>query len=184
MLQDWLNFAMVCSQDNVIETQFITTTFEEEDLKNVVGSKLDDFSVIVSKISDGRNSKLRNEEITALKKKITNVFPCTAQYKHKLIQRFELIGIPLMCWNEDTIRSIGAELGEVLEIYFKDSNFSSVEILVKVEINAQHQQVPSSVTVVNGDREHKVLIREVIIPLKDKVIPYTLIMWNNSVLIR
>lgn len=122
---------------------------------------MDDYSVIVSKLVGDTNVALNATEISDLKTHFKTVIPWTAQYKVRFLRKFELLGVSLLCWTDATIKTIGETLGKVVEICYKDQNFSSVEISVIMgDINTKFS-TPSSVKVIYGTTEIQVYIREV-----------------------
>lgn len=123
----------VCYNDEPLDIKAVWSSFELGGLKDLQGSRIDDFAFIVSKWEKDFNVLILKTEIQELKEKFKHVIPWTKHYKVRFIRRFELLGVPLECWTDETIKKIGSVIGEVKDICYKHHNFSSVEIVILME---------------------------------------------------
>lgn len=78
----------------------------------------------------------------------------------KIVRRFELIGVPLQCWNDETIRNIRGTIGEVEDICYKKYNFSFVEIVVTDHGNPNHNLI-NIILVLHEGKEYRVFLTEI-----------------------
>lgn len=102
-LKSWLKGALICYNDEPMSVKLMEKVFEKETLKNIQGSKLDDFTFVVSKVVDNLNVHLAEEELMVLQSHFKHVIPLSLNYKVRFLRRFELLGIPLNCWTDDVL---------------------------------------------------------------------------------
>lgn len=65
-LQDWLKAALVCYNDHPLDPTSLNDVLKDPVLIQLQGSRLDDYSIIVSKLRDGCNVEISQEEQTVL----------------------------------------------------------------------------------------------------------------------
>lgn len=124
-------------------------------------TNFDAYTLIVSKFQDHESIPLTDVEIRELRNKFQYVRPWNNFIKQRVYCKFELVGIPLQCWNDETIKEIGGLLGEVEEICYKRKAFLSVEVLVKTELNNPNHRTLNFVNVIASGMPYRVLVREV-----------------------
>lgn len=78
-----------------------------------------------------------------------------------MFRRFELIGVPLQCLNDGTIKRIGSVLGDMVDICYKQHDFLSVEITVKMELTNPNHNMLHFVNVQVDGMNYRVIVKEV-----------------------
>lgn len=75
LLKDWLSVSFMCYQDDPIDLQHMNTMLEDDVHKNVIGSKIDDYSFLVSKVSEGKIIALDEEKLSTLRSRLKYMVP-------------------------------------------------------------------------------------------------------------
>lgn len=94
-LQSWLRVAYFCGQKDKLDFKVANQKLKNHGLRNVIASKVDDLTIMVSGMSNGVHYPLSTEEIETMKSYFEYVVPWFKEYIPQVIRRFELIGIPL-----------------------------------------------------------------------------------------
>lgn len=76
-------------------------------------NRIDDYSVLVTKIRNGEICALSEDEESKLRERFNFVTPWHKEYGLRFFRRYELFGIPLHLWTDANIRKISGNLGIV-----------------------------------------------------------------------
>lgn len=134
----------ICGEEHQLEFPHALEKIREVGLTDFSVKKLDDFSIVVHKIS---------RWICVL---------IAQEYNLRFIRRFELIGVPFHLWSEENIKKIGSKLGIVLEVHFKPHNFTSVEVKFTTESTIYRPSIYNALTITNCNKTFQVSLREIV----------------------
>lgn len=82
-------------------------------LGELVISRFDAISYIISKTEFQKNSPFEKVTMEKLQRCFKKLVPWSKDVKQVFTRRFEIIGIPIHLWSDETIKQIGGRVGKV-----------------------------------------------------------------------
>lgn len=130
---DWLKNAYICYMKEGKNLAQTTLEMEELQIEGLGMSKFDSISCIVCKLQGLDNMALDNFALEKLKGCFQSIIPWSREIKPVIIRSFEITGIPLHLWSDQTISKIGSTISEVKEIHNLKQRFDSAEVSISLD---------------------------------------------------
>lgn len=134
-IEEWLSKAVVCYYKKGVDVKQSMKEMYSLGVGDLIFSKFDSKSSIISKRDGTLNVPLEKESIETLKRCFAKVTPWNKDIKMIVKRRFEIVGLPIHLWSDENIMKIGACMGEVAEIHFTKQSFDVVELSIFININ-------------------------------------------------